>query len=372
MAALYAFDLPGGDDAGEGADVPDWIMLLPEGPQIKGRDGRAFRLSDPQAVIDRFHAGEKDLPLDWEHQTAMSSGRVPVAGWINTLELRGGAVFGHVQWNAQGRADVAGRIYRYISPVILFNARTEIFAIVSAALVHLPNLRMPALNRREDAATSDPAERIQMMSTAPQEGAPDETHAPQAGHAPPSEAPPPEEKSAPGAALARETQTAPAAGGPEALAAMNRAHAALQSENAALKNGLAELTAKFDALQAQTHAEKVEAALNTAIAGGRITPSARDYFAQNCATPEGLAAFEAWVKGQPALLSAEMARHAQGVPGAGDPRDLARRAAALQAERRAQGLQATLTECVAEIQTTASAASTAGAATTAGGKEAVQ
>ena len=367
MAALYAFDLPGGDDAGQGADVPDWIMLLPAGPQIKGRDGRAFRLSDPQAVIDRFHAGEKDLPLDWEHQTAMSSGRVPVAGWINTLELRGGAVFGHVQWTAQGRADVAGRIYRYISPVILFNARTEIFAIVSAALVHLPNLRMPALNRREDAATSDPAERIQMMSTAPQEGAPDETHAPQAGHAPPLEAPPPEEKSAPGAALARETQAAPAAGDPEALAAMNRAHAALQSENAALKSGLAELTAKFDALQAQTHAEKVEAALNTAIAGGRITPSARDYFAQNCATPEGLAAFEAWVKGQPALLSTEMARHAQGAPGAGDPRDLARRAAALQAERRAQGLQATLTECVAELN-----AANTGAASTMNDKEAVQ
>ena len=363
MAALYALDLPGASDESGAAPVPDWIMLLPPGPQIKGRDARTFRLSDPQGVITRFQARRKDLPLDWEHQsfsTLFTNERVETAGWIDALELRAGAIFGHVKWNARGHADIASRTYRYVSPVVLHNGpNAEIFGIEAAGLVHQPFLYMPALARRQDTLLCDTTERTQMMSTAPADEARDAARTAQAGHAPP------DEKGAPGAAREALAYEAPAY---EAPVTMRTAYAALQSENAALKSGLAELTAKFDALQAQTHAEKVEAALGAAIAGGRITPASRDYFAQNCQTPEGLAAFQAYVQGQPAMLSTEMAHYAQGTPDAPDARDLARRAAALQAERQAQGIQATLTECVAELKaTTASGATTTGAATTASG-----
>ncbi len=47
--------------------VPDWIQLLPAGPDIIGADGRAWTLPDPTTLLSEFAARNKPLVVDWEH-----------------------------------------------------------------------------------------------------------------------------------------------------------------------------------------------------------------------------------------------------------------------------------------------------------------
>lgn len=134
-----------------GAHVPDWIELLPPGPEIKGRDGRAWLLDNPQAIVEAFHADTKDLPVDIEHATELKApkgDRAPAVGWIKALEVRNGGVWGRVEWTNDGGFTVSERQYRYISPVFQYDKTTkQILRLTSAALTNQPNLALQALNR---------------------------------------------------------------------------------------------------------------------------------------------------------------------------------------------------------------------------------
>lgn len=136
--------------------APDWVELLPAGPDIVGRDGRRWTMRDPDAVVAASRIG-RDLVFDWEHgsiQLSTAGVRNPAAGWIKELAVRDGALWGRVDWTAAGRSDVETKAYRYLSPVFDFSKSTgEIVRFVSAGLVHEPNLRLPALNREEDTMT---------------------------------------------------------------------------------------------------------------------------------------------------------------------------------------------------------------------------
>lgn len=144
------FELPAGN--GVGGAAPDWIMLLPPGPDVAGVDGRRWRLSDPSRLIDAFKARGRDVVVDWEHGSegkALAGERTPAAGWIKELQVRDGAVWGRVAWTDQGRADVTSGAYRHISPAFDYSRTTyEIHRLASVGLVHAPNLpELPALNR---------------------------------------------------------------------------------------------------------------------------------------------------------------------------------------------------------------------------------
>ena len=90
MTTQSAYAAFGADiDASTGA--PDWVHLVPAGPEILARDGRRFRLSDPHPVLDAFAACRGMLPIDWEHANddkARRSERRPAAGWIKDLDVR--------------------------------------------------------------------------------------------------------------------------------------------------------------------------------------------------------------------------------------------------------------------------------------------
>src|SRR5690348_7969073 len=69
-----------------------WVQFFPAG-DIKARDGRAWRMPDPDGFIARTkqRAGSTPLVIDYEHQTqnAAQNGRpAPAAGWITDLEHR--------------------------------------------------------------------------------------------------------------------------------------------------------------------------------------------------------------------------------------------------------------------------------------------
>jgi len=133
--------------------APEWVELIPPGPNVVGRDGRQW-LFDEQAgmlVQSSFTSRSIDLPIDWEHATqhrATKGEDAPAAGWIKQLEIRDGALWGFVDWTPRASAQVINREYRFLSPVFDFDPdTTRIARLVSAGLTNKPNFLLTALNQ---------------------------------------------------------------------------------------------------------------------------------------------------------------------------------------------------------------------------------
>lgn len=133
--------------------APDWIMLIPAGRVVVGRDRRRFTVADPAAVIAATQ-GHLPLPVDYEHDFEMRRpGDVtPAAGWVEELEVRDGAIWGRVDWTPKAANAIADKEYRFISPAFHHTADDEasVVRLLSAGLVHRPNFVMPALNHEQE------------------------------------------------------------------------------------------------------------------------------------------------------------------------------------------------------------------------------
>lgn len=136
--------------------APEWIPLVPAG-QVVGRDGREWVNDSPQLVLDAFAAGSADLPLDMEHATELKAPQgepAPAVGWIQELQIRDGQIWGRIDWTEAGRNAVESKAYRYVSPVFVFErASRRVVALTSAALTNRPNLFLQALNGKENSMT---------------------------------------------------------------------------------------------------------------------------------------------------------------------------------------------------------------------------
>ncbi|SMH35908.1 phage protease [Maritimibacter sp. HL-12] len=130
--------------------VPEWVQLLPAGPKISGRDGRAWSLPNPEDVVVRFREDQKRPQIDIEHASQLKAPNgdpAPAVGWIEDMEVREGVLWGKVEWNQSGRALIADRAYRYLSPAFRFEPGSgAILKMVSAGLTNNPNLQLAALN----------------------------------------------------------------------------------------------------------------------------------------------------------------------------------------------------------------------------------
>lgn len=139
----------------EATQLPEWLHLLPDGSEIRARDGRRFRVESAAQV-----ARESELPLliDWEH--ASEQGNTRAAGWLEQLELAGtfgrfprGGLWGRAMWTPQGRADIEAKNYRFLSPTVLGTRSSdpsgrELFhveRIASVALTNRPALALHAI-----------------------------------------------------------------------------------------------------------------------------------------------------------------------------------------------------------------------------------
>lgn len=145
--------VPIGPDAAGGA--PEWVELLPAGPRIQGRDGRAWINDLPSAVVALNRSERLPLPIDEEHATDLAAPRgepAPAAGWIEELQERpDGSVWGRVEWTPPGGELVRNKRYRYLSPVFKFDPSTgRVLKLERAALTNDPNLRLTALNRQQE------------------------------------------------------------------------------------------------------------------------------------------------------------------------------------------------------------------------------
>ncbi len=92
----------------ENGALPDWVQLTPPGPAIAGRDGRGWNLSDPAAVAAAFDpAKEPQIDLEHSSQIAAPLGMpAPAVGWIKQIDVRDNALWGRVEWTAEGKATV--------------------------------------------------------------------------------------------------------------------------------------------------------------------------------------------------------------------------------------------------------------------------
>ncbi len=145
--------------------APDWVHLFPGHGEFKGRDGRAWQLIDPAALVLAFQSAGIDLPVDYEHQNdtpeAKLNGPVPAAGWIKEVRSDAGGVWGRVEWTATAAEMIGRKEYRYLSPSFLYHPETrQIVRLKGAGLVHNPNLHLTALASQEaDMTPPKPADK---------------------------------------------------------------------------------------------------------------------------------------------------------------------------------------------------------------------
>lgn len=111
------------------------------------RAGLEFSYWRLSGLIHRLRRRGWPIATERRHPNGLDA---PAAGWVDRLEVRAGAIWGHVkEWTARARQQLAEKAYRFISPVFQFEKTSgRIVALTSAALTNAPNLALTALNSR--------------------------------------------------------------------------------------------------------------------------------------------------------------------------------------------------------------------------------
>ncbi len=139
-ATMAALDLAATDEA------PEWVHLLPTSKgKIQTDDQRGpYDVADAQAIIAASFADHPKLQIDENHAEDLKSAKgepSPARGWITELQARADGIWGKVEWTGVGRALVADKAYRAMSPVILHDTAKRVIAILRASLVNRPNFK---------------------------------------------------------------------------------------------------------------------------------------------------------------------------------------------------------------------------------------
>ena len=271
------------------AAAPEWIELLPVGV-FYGRDGRGpFRLGDPAAVIESTNALQMNagLPIDYDHATDFGApeGRpAPAAGWIRELEVRGGAVWGRVEWTARAAGSIVAREYRYVSPVFQFDPMDgSVTRLLRAGLTNNPNLQLTAIAASRTAAADAKDERMEFPTRELRELLNLEDDATAADVV---------------ARVRALRASSDAAASATATHAHDPAHYVAIAE---FERALTEL----NALRAERTRERAAHKVEEAIRAGKIVPAQREWAIAYCAADAR--GFQAFVAKQPSIIGENLA-----------------------------------------------------------------
>lgn len=135
-----------------------WVQLLPLGSAMPRDNRPPWQITDPQAIVAASaEIIATGMPVDFNH--AMESDdrtrHAPAAGWIEALQVRDDGIWGEIAWTSEGRDKIAGRVYRYISPVFAYGPDRSVQAILRAGLTNTPALSMTAICNTEEAPDPD-------------------------------------------------------------------------------------------------------------------------------------------------------------------------------------------------------------------------
>lgn len=292
---------------------PEWIQLLPLGI-ITPRDGRpAWRLDAPADVVSASMAAARglDLPIDYDHQIDLAAipgvgGRAAAAGWIKELQARADGVWGRVEWTQAAAQAIAGKEYRFISPVFDFTkSDRRILVLHRAALTNNPAMTMTALSHQQKEDGVDPILKalLEAMGLGP-----DTDQATALAHVQKLMASTAIVTAVASKLGAQPTETALAA-------AIDQARQAGAPDPAKFVPVAAvnEVRAELAAIQTERATEKATAAVDAAVAAGKVSPAlkgwATDYASKD---PAG---FKDWVAKTPVVTGGAMPG---GEPPAGD------------------------------------------------------
>nr|WP_049792624.1 phage protease [Polymorphum gilvum] len=270
----------------EGASAPEWVQIFPAGPDLVARDGRRWRLTDPQAVIAAFEANGAPIPIDYEHAQAHRAPKgelAPAAGWIAAMEVREGAIWARVEWTEKASAMIAAREYRFVSPEFYSTKAGEIVRVVGAGLVNRPALRMTALSRAEGSTAPHTLETdMDFTALCRALGLVDDASI--------------DTILAAVQRLQGELRTALAAA---EAPSMERFVPRADYDQAIARAGAAETS--LAAEQTKIRDAEVNAAIEDAVKAGKIAPASRDHYRALCAAEGGLDTFRKLVGTMPVI-----------------------------------------------------------------------
>jgi len=145
------------------AAVPGRVLIAPWGRVASASGSFVVDEEAGRAVLEAFREHGTEIPVDYEHQSlggiyASPTGQAPAAGWIRELAVcRPGeadepGLYADVEWTEGGRARLAAREYRYLSPVVIVRkSDRRVQALHSVALTNKPAIAgmRPIVNREE-------------------------------------------------------------------------------------------------------------------------------------------------------------------------------------------------------------------------------
>lgn len=281
-----------------GGELVTRIQLLPIGEILCKRDGRRFRVRDlahAQAIVAATTdtAGRADVPIDYDHQTLFGAipkvgGTAPASGWMRNFSATPEGIFADVEWTEAAAAKLKAREYRYISPVFRMDPKTgDALVILHAALTNYPAItELAAVASATSSGDSMDLTKLALALGLKADATLDEIVAAQA------------------AQTARLGAIAAAAG---------LTPNATDAEIAAAKAGLVDPTkyvpiselqaanARLDKLESESATAAASAAVDAAIAAGKVTPANRDW-AMGYAKKD-LAGFQAFSGNAPVVVT---------------------------------------------------------------------
>ncbi len=292
--------------------APDWIQLMPPGPDFRGVDGRAWRMSDAQAVINASKG--QPLPIDFEHAThlkAPNGDAAPAAGWIEDFRVRpDGAIEARIDWTESGRKAVEAREYRFISPA--FHHRKsdgEVVKIIHAGLVNQPNFTMTALNRKEDKPTMKLSAKLRSKLGLEENASEEDVLT--AINSLQKDEPAPIQDS-----LRKALDLDENADDEAIVAAVNSAKSKAEAQTGfsldkvvprgdydAAVNRAQKAENELAEVKAKDLDDEIDTALNRAIEDGKITPASREYHEAHCRQESGLDRFRKFADQQPEIAA---------------------------------------------------------------------
>jgi phage I-like protein len=336
------FPMPeGGADA-----VPEWVHLAPAAGTFRGFDGRGpYRVGDIAALAAASLAsGQGAILIDENHSTDLAAPRgekAPARGWVREMQARADGLWGKVEWTPEGRALVANREYRGISPAMAVDAKdnTTVRAVLRASLTNNPNLKQLAtLHSKQEPAVdlvklraslglADDADEAAILAAAEAARTAISTHAAQLA----------------------QIATAAKAEKPEAAAIVTALQARGADDADALRGTVTTLQAELTTLKADRAKERATQVVDDAIRAGKPIPKTlRDhYIARHAADP---AAVEKELAGLPSLHAGGVTQPpAEGAAGGADPVVLAAAATAYQLEQAGKGNSIGFAEAVTHV-----------------------
>lgn len=340
-------------------------QLLPAG-EFSARDGRpgpgkTWKLNDAQGrdLAARLTAVAEQTPIaiDYEHQSIMAATNgqpAPSAGYMLGFEWRDGAgLWARVQWTERALAFINAGEYRYISPVITYDADGQITGLHNAALVSTPALlgmdavqaalaaqfESPSQTPTTKGSAMDLATLVALLGLAAGATAQDVTTAIRALIA----------RSAVATAL---TAKLGLQADVDQAAALSALTTRLATPDAATLQQMTALQAQVAQLQAAANERAVNELVDGAILAHKLTPAQRDWAVG--LGKANLAQLQAFIAAAPAIPGLGGQLHgrtdAAETGGAQDAQALAARVQAYQEERRLQGVLVTTVQALAHVQ----------------------